>query len=389
MEWKTSWSYLPIDYGTTIGTIENITQKTTVWNNLNAEKIKIRFSNQYGREDLVIEKAILLVDQKKVPLTYKGSTKITIGSLESFYSDECMLSVTAGQKLEIRLYIKEKTKIQSACSTWAAKSWQTVYGLDGDFTENDAFTPVESRAVFPYVEADVNKANIVFGISEIKAFTRDTVRTIALFGDSITHMSYYSDALMENLYQNYPGSVTVINRGIGGNRVLHDASVVKDMPGEGKCFGIAATKRFVSDVYDLDCPEDIVILEGINDMMHPYVFQKPEEIVTARDLEGAIEEFVNVAHGRGSRVYLGSVMPFRNDSMEWLPEAEGCRVSFNDWIRKQTIADGVIDFSKAIEEEERPQYMKEGFHIGDGLHPNEAGGAVMAKAAYEVLFKTN
>ena len=38
MEWKTSWSYLPVDYETSIGTIENITQRTVFWNNLSEKK---------------------------------------------------------------------------------------------------------------------------------------------------------------------------------------------------------------------------------------------------------------------------------------------------------------------------------------------------------------
>ncbi len=49
MEWKTSWSYLPVDYETSIGTIENITQRTVFWNNLSGKKVRILFQIALGR----------------------------------------------------------------------------------------------------------------------------------------------------------------------------------------------------------------------------------------------------------------------------------------------------------------------------------------------------
>ena len=54
MEWKTSWSYLPVDYETSIGTIENITQRTVFWNNLSGKKSEDSFSNRFGKEPLIL-----------------------------------------------------------------------------------------------------------------------------------------------------------------------------------------------------------------------------------------------------------------------------------------------------------------------------------------------
>jgi lysophospholipase L1-like esterase len=193
-------------------------------------------------------------------------------------------------------------------------------------------------------------------------------------------MSYYSDALMERIYPKLTEKVTIVNRGIGGNRILHDASYVADMPGNGSCFGIAACKRFEEDVYSSDCPEMILILEGVNDMMHPYVFGHENEVVSAKDLQAGLVTLIQIAHERGSKVYLGTVMPFRNNELEWLPDSEWVRLELNEWIRNQKIADGVIDFAKVIEKEENPEYMREDLHIGDGLHPNREGGNVMAEA---------
>lgn len=387
MEWKIAWGYVPIHYNTTIGTVENITQRTFITNNLTGNKVKVKFSNLYGKEDLILEKVVVgqrkskedLIEQSIV-LTHQNEERIIIHAGEEFYSDEMAWQVSAGSEIVISAYIKEKTKVQSACSAWSDQIWTTMYGVDGDYTLEPQMAGKASREIYPYVEADVNKANIIVGISEVLIQTESQVQTVTLFGDSITHMSYFSDALSKILYKDYLGQVSIVNCGIGGNRVLHDATFFKEMPGEGKCFGIAGIKRFESNVFGTLTPDVVIILEGVNDLMHPYIFGCSEEIVTAKALQEGIENMVKLAKSKGTKVYLGTVMPFRNDEMPWLEEAEKVRNEYNEWIRNQTIADGVIDFDKVIRDNNKLQYMKEGTHIGDGLHPNEVGGMKMVEA---------
>lgn len=387
MEWKTAWSYVPIDYNTTIGTVENITQRTFIWNNITGDKVKIKFSNLYSKEPLILQKVVIGQKEKDSDkihsierITYRGEERIVIEPGQEYYSDELSWNIQAGIEIVLTIYIKEKTNIQSACSTWAARSWHTVYGLNGDYTDKLRFEEKESREIYPYVEADVNKSNLLVGVTEIKLYSDQKVKTIALFGDSITHMSYYSDALMERVYSKYPEKVSIVNRGIGGNRILHDSSYVADMPGNGKCFGIAACRRFEQDVYSSECPETVIILEGVNDMLHPYLLGITDEIVSAKELQAGLETLIQITHEKGSKVYLGTVMPFRNNEFEWLPDSEVVRLELNEWIRSQKVADGVIDFAKEIEKDENPEYMREQLHIGDGLHPNREGGIVMAEA---------
>lgn len=390
MEWKAAWRYRQIDYGTVIGTIENITQRTILKNNLNGEQIRIQFSNRYSNERLVLERVIVAKKMKDkedilqpVAITYNGSERIELAPNEEFYSDAIQWGIQAGEDIIISAYIKEKINVQSSCSTWSAKSWNTMYGLGGDYTLEQHIDGKGSEEIYPYVAADVNKSNIAVGFISIEVLTKDKVRTVALFGDSITHMSYYSDALSELCFKEYPGQITFLNLGIGGNRILHDASHMEGMPGEGRCFGIAAMERFEDDVYGLTKPEVVVFLEGVNDMMHPYQFNHLDEAVTKEMLQEGVESLIACAHNHGSKVYLGTVMPFRNDEMDWLPESEKVRVEYNAWVREQKVADDVIDFDQIIRDENKQEYMREGTHIGDGLHPNTEGGYEMAKGVLE------
>lgn len=384
MSWYTSWSYLPINYNTTIGTVENITQRTFFRNNLNGTRVKIKFSNRYGCEPLILEKVVIGQKDEEsgkitetLMVTRQGNERIVIAPGEEFFGDEAEWRIQAGTETVLSIYIKEKTNVQSACSTWQARSWHTIYGENGDFTGQEHFPERESREIYPYVEADVNKANIVVGVSAICLFSEEEVKTVALFGDSITHMSYFADALSEIVYREHPGKVTILNRGIGGNRILHDATFAADMPGEGSCFGKAAITRFEEDVYETEQPEYVLMLEGVNDMMHPEFFGNLKETVTAQALADGVKEIIETAHRHGSKFYLGTVMPFGNDEMPGCPFGEQVRKEFNAWIRAQQFTDGIFDFDKALRDANCPEYLKKELHIGDGLHPNEVGGEAM------------
>lgn len=387
MKWKTAWSYLSIEYNTAIGTIENITQRTCILNNLDSSRIKVKFSNRYSPNSLILEKVVAgkrdengNKQTETVQITHNGQNRIVLEPFEEFYSDEVSFSAEAGTWIEISIYVKEKTEIRSACSTWSAKSWKTVYATGGDHTEQDEFCGKESREIYPFVNADVNKANIAFGFSKVCVLTEKQVKTVVLFGDSITHMSYYADALIDRLYPEMPGKVTVVNRGIGGNRILHDATYVKDMPGNGRCFGEAAVKRFEEDVCTGVSADMVIIMEGINDIMHPFVFHYPKEAVTAKQLADGMKQLFDIAQKKGIQVYAGTLMPFRSDEMEWIPEGEKIRKELNKWIKGQNLTVGVVDFAKAVQKEDNPEYMQEDYHIGDGLHPGAKGGIAMAEA---------
>lgn len=384
MEWKTAWSYCPINYDTTIGSVSDLTQRTYFKNNISGNKIKLKFSNIYAKEDLTLDKVLVGFRKNNdkeisnlINVTYQGKEKILIKGGEEFYSDDIDFNILAGDEFVISMYVKDKTNIQSACSTWAARSWNTEYIKGGDFTEAQNIAGEKSEDIFPFVKADVNKSNIVFGISEIKVFTDKDVKTVVLFGDSITHMSYYYDALIERIYNKYHDEITFINRGIGGNRVLNDATYIESIDGKGKFFGEAGIKRFTNDVLR-DKPDAVLILEGINDIMHPYQFDHMNEVVTAEDLINGMKTLIDKLHSINSRVYLGTIMPFFNEQFTWMTEGEATRIAYNSWVRQQKITDGIIDFDKAIRDEHDEHYMNSKTHIGDGLHPNVEGGKIMA-----------
>lgn len=396
MKWKATWKYMPVNYNTDIGVVENLTQRTVFRNNLNGKKLKLKFSNKYGRMPLTLEKVSvaknddggqkLLKEQEFTVVTKDGRERIIIGPGEEFYSDEIEWNISAGEDILLFIYIKERQAVQSTASVWSTHCTRTQYYTDGYRLDTGNKGWKESREIYPYVEADENKADIIAGITEILLYTDPDVKTIALFGDSITHMSYFSDALTEKIMEEMPGRAAVENYGIGGNRILRDASFAPDLEGNGSCFGPAGESRFETDVFAEDTPDLILVLEGVNDIMHPYVFLHPDEIVSAEDLEQGISRIIDAAHGHGIPVFVGTVMPFWNEQyIYWIEKGDNVRKEFNTWIREKSEADGVVDYDKATADPENPSRMKNGIHIGDGLHPNTKGGEIMAETAFRMI----
>ena len=58
---------------------------------------------------------------------------------------------------------------------------------------------VKSQLV-PVLAADPYPSQFAAGVCEISVLTEDDTKLIGLFGDSITHMSYFSDQLTAILY---------------------------------------------------------------------------------------------------------------------------------------------------------------------------------------------
>ena len=61
------------------------------------------------------------------------------------------------------------------------------------------------------------------------------------------------------------------------------------------------------------------------------------------------------------------------------PSFEKTRIQINEWIRIQSPYDGYFDFDAIVRDDTMPSYLREEVHIGDGLHPNTAGGKMLAE----------
>ena len=383
-KWIPSWRYVPIDYNQEVGVFENITQRSVFLNNLAGDRIRVRFNNLYSDEPMRIDHAAVAVRNRvtgklsaRCPVTLAGEETILLPGNSQPYSDEIALQVTPEDDFLVYLYFGHRTVIRSVCTTSAAYSWQSTHHT-GNFHETDALGFTVKPQLVPVLAADPYPNQFTVGLCEISVLTGDNVKLVGLFGDSITHMSFFSDPFTAMLYRRFPGQYSVMNAGIAGNRIQKTHPAPTLMPGEGHQFGIAGKDRFRKDLYDGAAPDVVFVMEGVNDCSHSIVFGEPQ-VPTAQDIFDALADVTRQAHAMGSRVLISTVSPFGAFGDAWRDRAEALRCGYNELIRASRIAEGVVDMDAALRDPEDPHRMQEGMHLGDGVHPNWFGGTKMAR----------
>ena len=390
-KWIPSWSYVPIDYNQEAVIYENVTQKAVFRNNLAGDKVRLKLCNLYHEAELTIDHVALEIRNRvtgkksqRLTVTYRGAEKILLPANTEDYSDEITYEISAEDDFIVWMYFKEKTVMGTACVAYTGHSWQSM-NFTGDFTETEALGFTMKAQIAPPLAMDPYPNQFVAGLSSICVHTADDAQLIALFGDSITHMSYYSDALIDHLYEKFPGKYAVINGGICGNRILRSYPPAEMMPGKGHQFGIAGKDRFIRDMYDDAAPDLVFVLMGVNDCSHSIVFQE-ETIPTAEDIFGALEDVIRQAKEKGSKVYVSTIMPFGSFGAPWRDTVEEKRCQYNELIRTQNSADDWIDLDAVMRDPDDVHRMQEGMHLGDGVHPGWFGGRKMAAAMIEKWF---
>jgi lysophospholipase L1-like esterase len=210
---------------------------------------------------------------------------------------------------------------------------------------------------------------------------------VVVLGDSITDgrgsttngNNRWTDALAWRLRRSpdWP-FVAVLNKGIGGGRVLQDG------------LGPSALARFDRDVLAPASVKWLIVLEGINDLdvltRDAPATGEAHAAMVAQLIVG-YEQIVVRAHAHGIKVYGATILPDLGGDY-YHPDAqnEADRHAVNAWIRTPGHFDAVIDFDAALRDPAAPDALLPAYDSGDHLHPNPAGYKAMADAVPLALF---
>ena len=358
---------------------EDQTVRNIVHVSIGGDSLRVRFSNAYGAEPVVIGAAHIalresdssIVTGTDRPLTFGGKSSITIPANALAVSDPVNLKTPALSDLAISIYLPKHA--EGAGIHYSAQ--QTNYIAKGDVTASAKFDG----------PATVNSWEF---LTAVEALEPEKTGTIVAFGDSITDGARstvnanhrWPNTLAERLHAAHR-NFAVIDAGIGGNRILHDGEASGNVG-----FGRNALSRFDRDVIAQAGVKYLVILEGINDIGHAGTSAPASEAVSADDLIEGLRQMIERAHEKGIKVIGATLTPFEG-AHYFTDEGEKKRETVNEFIRSGKAFDGYIDFDKATSDSASPLKLNPAYDSGDHLHPNDAGYKAMGEAIDLGLFK--
>ncbi|MGE5292261.1 MAG: SGNH/GDSL hydrolase family protein [Micromonosporaceae bacterium] len=350
------------------GGVVNQTVRNVVFTSVAGSEVRVRLTNAFGTAPLTIGAASIAIDNTTAAgvlpdtirtLHFGGRASVTIPPGAEALSDWVDLDVPQLQDIAVSVYVPSLT---GAATFHRVASQNNFLSGPGDFTTS------ASAADFPTV---ITCWMFVDGIDVAAA---PTIKgSVVTLGDSITDGTRstpnanhrWPNFLARRLLANGGRSLSVVDEGISGNRVLSDAGTA----------GVSALARLNRDVLSQPNARDAILLEGINDIGQSDLGNTP--LVTADDLIAAYKQIIERAHAAGLRIFGATLTPFKG-AFYWSPQGELTREAVNDWILHSGAFDGTIDFAAATADPNDPQVFNPIYDSGDHLHPNDLGYEVMA-----------
>lgn len=359
----------------------NRTLREIVHTSIGGGEVRVRLSNVFGKGEVRIGAAHIavraqgsrIVTGTDRVLTFSGRPSVSLPPNAIVVSDPVKLNVPAGGDLAISVFLPESTA--GAGIHYSAQ--QTSYTGPGNLTSAES------------LPEDGKLTSWVF-LAGVDVLAAPAASLVVAFGDSITdgarstvdRNQRWPDILAGRLArQRKP--FAVVNAGIGGNRILHDASAANIR------FGVNALARFGRDVLGQPGVKYVIVLEGINDLGHPGSSAPASEDVSADDIIAGLKQLIERAHEHGLKIFGATLTPFEGTPFPgyFSAEKEARRKKVNEWIRTGKAFDGVIDFERAVRDPAHPDRMLAAYDGGDHLHPGDAGYKAMGEAIDLALFR--
>jgi len=376
--WFTAWAGPQEDPGATASTfVAGTTIREAVWATLGGNKVRVKFSNLYGSQPLVIGTASVALkgtDSTVVPgslraLTFGGQAGITVPITGIVVSDAVDLDVPALTDVSVSVYLPSGSG--ESAQYPGSKKITYIGAGGGDQTQAVTFT------------STTTSANGYF-VSSVEVRNRRGTGVVACVGDSITagggtdaENLKWSDRLAARI-NSPPNHLEkgVLGLGINGNRLL-----------SGATSNPAGLARFDRDVLGMAGLTHVIMADGINDL-GANALTNPALPPNAEDVEYGLRQIVARAHARGIKVIgttMGPAWGFRG-----YENIDFKRLEYNAWMRTVgvKIVDGLVDFDKLLNDPNNPSHMLPQY-LTDGIHPNDAGHQAMANLVNLKLLETD
>ena len=357
---------------------KNITLRYPIFCPFDGDKIRLRFDNFCGTEPIVINK--ITISKSDFEENAVENTFITVDTpkeglkilpKENIITNPIPFNINQGETILISFYLQNFTLMRSAVAIRGPLSGG-YYGL-GDLTE--------------VARPDINitkKTNWYYFLSDIDIYTEEENKAVICYGDSITSQDW-PDYLMMLLKKNNVNNLSIIRKAASGTRILKEYSCITY-----ESYGLCGKNRIPREL-NVSGAKYIIIQQGINDIIHPVglnvnKFRPMEDLPTLSQLIEGMNFYINESKKKGLDIFLGTLLPIYG-WRTYEDFREELKNGFNDWMRYKVDEKHVIDFHKALEDENDKRKFKNGYDSGDHLHPSINAYKKMAEEAFNVLIK--
>lgn len=324
---------------------------------LGGNQIRLRLNNIYstgtaifGHVTVGVQASGSTEQATPVTVTFAGSDAVTLGPGASAWSDPVAFTVTAHTRLLISLFLP------------AQHSGTAPMHSLGDNVEYNYWGSADQSASISFPTANTFSYSMYVDDVDVSTAAASTVVAV---GDSITdgaNLATDSDTRWPDYMaaRIAPQGLAVANAGVNGDEVTADNPGLPSIQ-----------TRWARDVLAVPGVRTIIDEGGINDLRLG---------VSAATLESAQASLVSSAHTAGLRILLTTITPCAGAS-SCGTGFESARQAYNTWVRAGTSgADGYVDFATVLGGSATATGILAGYDSGDHLHPNAAGGAVLADA---------
>jgi lysophospholipase L1-like esterase len=357
----------------------NQTLRQIVHVSMGGRKVRVRLST-FGASGLVVGAAHIALagDGSSVTrgsdrlLTFGGKPSITIPPGAPVISDPVELAVPDLGNLAITLFLPGIT----GPGSWHFDARQISFiSPQGDFT-GSAVMPLDTLT--PTTQS-------WFWLSGIDVVVPEQSGAIVALGDSTTDGDRstvganhrWPDQLAKRLLaERLHSSLSVVNEGLDGNRLLHDF------------LGPNGLARFERDVLSQPGLSHIIVFFGNNDIFTT----DPNQEVTFEQIIQGYEQLIKRAHARGVDIFGATLTPLEGfippgaQVSSYSPDRELKRQQVNEWIRMSGDFDGVIDFDRVLRNPDTQSRLAPKYDSGDHGHPTDEGYRAMAESIDLGLF---
>ncbi len=393
-KWITAWSTAPVeinltDYDETLSFLGSINTRSVITPTASGKKIRLKFSNYYGNQDLVINNATVAYSKgdskidtaSVVPITFGGKKGVTIKPGEEVYCDSVDFKVTALDDIAVSLFIKDLKEIKtlglSGAKTYitydnskdstSASSFNTFNMLDMDanlqiFLNTFLSLFLPDGVLDPSLSIDI--MDIVPCVTSVEVFNESqSSYSVVVLGDS-TVANDFPKYLAQYIVSKGVENVGISGKGVIGNRILDENVGYNSLIKSESLIDRLSREVLGVDGKNRNNVRYVIIKAGANDIIDAVCKDiKAEDPTitqpTALDIKIGFKKIFNFCHENGIKVVVIGITPWKGTTMDYFgtgninydrTDAEiaadwKIAKSVNKWLKDCGYHDGYVDFN--------------------------------------------